>query len=279
MVDIDARKKRIASFLTNNPGFAQAFPKQYERTKMLLRDSKQPKKDYRGSTGPSWLKDILAQAVRNRQVICSLTPTVEIITSGSSALYHGYPTLNALVAAAASASQGAATKQVITGALSVAIASVNSAATNNIPGFGWRLRIAASQTNFAFRAMRIDVGPIVNTAGVFTCPNPVLTAFIAPRRLPVDLIVLSPANAGSFMTIVPSAQGDLAAGATSAQPGLLVGIVDANHFASIESLNGRDLISRPVNQGPPLRDESLMDAVYDGEEDDPAGERVFSGIR
>jgi hypothetical protein len=141
--------------------------------------------------------------------------------------------------------------------------------------FGWRLRVTASMLNFDFRPILVDIGPILNTGGTLTVPNPVVSLALVTRKLPIDMIVISPANAGGQATIVAGQQDEvIATTTTSATNGISVrSLGTATVFASFESLNARDLVGRPVSgqigggmsEGVQtgIRDEEEEDAVYD----------------
>jgi hypothetical protein len=177
--------------------------------------------------------------------------------------------------------QGESRKSFVQGNLNSNLFNVTAGtATAGIATFGWRIRLTASQLNFAFRPFIIDIGPVLNTAGVLTIPTPVITFAVQARRMPVDIFVISPANAAGLATIVPGVQDEIvAAAATTLRSGVLIRTIsDASTFGVIETLNARDLVSRATTFGELCRD---GDAFSDGgepvvENDD---EGYFSGIR
>lgn len=140
--------------------------------------------------------------------------------------------------------------------------------------FGWRVRLAGSVTNFSFTPLRIDVGlPSITGGGAapttnqnvapatLTAANTVLSLIVFPRRTPVDLLILSVGNAGGVATVVPGLCDQVVAysatATTATQNHCIVNsdyaVQNASMFATIESLNSRDLIARspaPKEGGP-----------------------------
>jgi hypothetical protein len=223
-----------------------------------------------------------------RQLAVSATPMTELIILNASTPFHGYKGLRELVTACFAAVQGEARKTLVTGSLGANLFNATAgAALAGIPTFGWRIRLTSSQLNFAFRPFIIDIGPILNTAGVLSIPTPVITFAVQPRRLPVDIFVISPANAAGLATIVPGMQDEvILTPLLSSRSGVLIrSMADATQFGIIETLNARDLLSRAssFNELCAPNDEDIFegrDAVYDEpESEDQDEEGYFSGIR
>jgi hypothetical protein len=244
------------------------------RQGMMLRPRSSASRGYRGTGVDSWLKNVIDMMVSSRQVAVAATPGTEIEVQNASAVYHGYKSVHEFRSACLAAVQGAADKETRSGALSAAVTCVNNGtAAAGFDVFGWRLRLTASQNNYAFRPFIVDVGPVLNTAGVFTVPSPIITFAVYSQRLPCDLFVVSPANAGGLATIRPGTHNQTTATTqTTTQNGILVRtLADANTFAVISSLNARDLVSRAGAWG--CADEE------DSEEDFLGGTEVYPGIR
>lgn len=235
---------------------------------------------YRSNMGGIWLQSALNKIIETQQVAVALTPMTELTVINQSALQHGYKSMRELATAAYSAVQGesrkafnaavsAATTAVLSGALSADVFSGLAGATAafGIKTFGWRVRITASQLNFAFRPVQIDVGPLTGNAGpAQLLPTPVLSLAIVPRRLPVDVVILSPANSAGLFTLVPgSVQSVVGTTGTTDSNGVAIrSLSDATAFAAIESLNMRDLTSR-LAEGNLPKDEAfggMRDASY-----------------
>jgi hypothetical protein len=236
---------------------------------------------YRSASNQMWLQEMIRNMAANRQLVVSATPLTELVILNASTPFHGYRSQRELVTACFSAVQGESRKSFVQGNLNSNLFNVTAGtATAGIATFGWRIRLTASQLNFAFRPFIIDIGPVLNTAGVLTIPTPVITFAVQARRMPVDIFVISPANAAGLATIVPGVQDEIvAAAATTLRSGVLIRTIsDASTFGVIETLNARDLVSRATTFGELCRD---GDAFSDGgepvvENDD---EGYFSGIR
>lgn len=246
------------------------------------------KSGYRGSANRSWLTNAFQAMIATKQFAVTLTPYSEIAVTNASAVQHGYSSLRGIITGAQAAVRGAANKDIQSAALSAAVFNVTAgAAATGIRTFGWRLRLTASALNYAYRPFIVDVGPVLNTAGVLSIPSPVVTFAVISRRMPCDVIVLSPSNAAGLLTIVEGTQAEVvAAAATTTNNGISVrSLGDANSFAVFETLNARDLISRPtqlVGEGACSDEEE--DAVYDtlmdeAEEEEDDGLDTFPGIR
>lgn len=210
---------------------------------------RRPPGTYRGSARIPWIWAALQAMVRSRQLMVSLTPYCEIKVINASAVYHGYKSIGEVQSAAYAAVQGEPQKDVRSAALSANFFSANTGVTSDgIATFGWRLRITASSLNFAYRPIFVDIGPVNNAAGTLTIPTPVVTIALFPRRLPLDVVVFNVANAAGYFTIRPGrSNNNVDAGVTSAFNGIGIrSLADANTFGVIESLNSRDLITRPA---------------------------------
>jgi hypothetical protein len=174
--------------------------------------------------------------------------------------------------------QGESRKSFAQGNLSANFSNIaNGTAAPGIPVFGWRIRLTASVLNFAYRPILIDVGPVLNTAGVFTVPTPIVSLAVQGRRLPIDVFIISPANAAGLATIVPGVQDEvIATTTTTVRNGIVIRtLADANTFAVIETLNARDLVTRGTAFGALCADE-------DGDFEAPTlsdSEGLYSGIR
>jgi hypothetical protein len=239
----------------------------------------QARSGYRGSANEAWLQEVLAKMASSRQLAMSETPMTEIVVTNAAATFHAYSSLKELMTACYAAVQGESRKSFASGALSASLFNMTAGtAAAGIKTFGWRLRFTASQLNFAFRPISVNIGPILNTAGVLSIPSPVLSFQFISRRMPVDIIVISPANAAGLATITQGSQDDVVlTTTTSANNGVqVVSLADANTFATIETLNARDLIARPTQ----LLGNSSSDAVYDDDERyGSGGSQPFGGIR
>lgn len=233
---------------------------------------------YRGSANKAWLQDALHEMAKTGAVAMSLTPYCEIAVQNASATFHGYASPDELITSCLAAVQGEARKDTRSSNLNANAANVtDGTAAAGIPVFGWRLRLTGSALNFAYRPFIIDVGPILDTAGAFSVPTPVITFAAIARRLPVDILILSPANAGGLMTIVPGTQADvIATTTTTSRSGVVVRTLsDTTQFAVFETLNARDLISRPTERRTSLVPQD--NDIY-GERDD-GGMEFYPGIR
>lgn len=206
--------------------------------------------NYRSAVGQPWVAPHLKAIAAKRQIALALTDATELNVVNESALFHGYSSLRELVTACYVAANGNPYKNYQRGTLSANLSSCPAAVTSgraDIFTWGWRLRITASSLNFTFDLITFKVGPVTNTAGVFdvSATNLVLEVATLPRRLPLDIFVLSPANAAGLMTVVPGAQNQaVTAGNTSTRPGIVIMAVDANTKGVIETLNQRDLTAR-----------------------------------
>jgi hypothetical protein len=226
--------------------------------------SGQQRQGYRGA-GPqgTWLDEAIYGWVKTRQVAISLTPGVEIVVTNASGVSHGYRDEDALVRAADSATRGNAVKTISTGTLSAPLTSIQATGSGGLVEsnvFGWRVRISASINYFNFAPYTISVGLI--TFGASQAPSistPVISFNVIARRIPIDILVLSPSNAGGVFTLVPGSSGTVGSSTTNptttAQSGLLISTATSNDSGTIESLNARDLMVRAgVGQNSQKRD-------------------------
>lgn len=244
---------------------------------------------YNSASGQPWLLPYFEQMVQTRQIISSLTPLTEIVLGNASAVFHGYSTVQQLYTACQSVINGAPEKaQGVAGAsdtdLTVSAAMnvrrytscVGTAALVGTPCFGWKMRVTASYNNFAFRPIKINVAKLQNVGGsinAVTTASAIATYYVRARRLPVDIIILSPGNAGGIFTITPGVMNErLTTGSTSNSVGLEIEIIDANTFVEVESLNARDLVQRTVLP-------AVQDAVYDHGDDPHGSQPMYPGIR
>lgn len=249
---------------------------------------------YRSSIGAPWLTNVLNEFVRTRQVAISMTPYVEIAVNNASALMHGYSGLTTLLDAANAAVQGnvskgfsansgvAAAVNGISNPLNTtdqfSVGGVNAATgTAGAVVFGWRVRLTGSLTNWAYRPIQMSIGQPTVTAGAITQVAPVFSCIIVARRLPVDIFVLSPSNAGGVFSISPGRSSDILGNNDTLAAFNIVKVTnlsDANTFVTFESLNARDLMSRLGPVG------CASDAVYDGAGSEiGSGDDVYPGIR
>lgn len=237
--------------------------------------------NYRSSSGQAWLQGMLRMIIASRQLVVSATPLTELVITNASTPFIGYRSMRELVTACYSAVQGESRKSYVQGSLNGTLVNIaNGTAAAGIPVFGWRIRLTASVLNFAYRPILIDIGPILNTGGtVFTVPNPVVSFAVQSRRLPVDIFVISPANAAGLATIVPGTQDDITATTTTtARSGVLIRTLsDANTFGIIETLNARDLVARATSFGELCASDEDDDEVGPGTSSDEEG--FYSGIR
>lgn len=249
---------------------------------------------YRTSIGEIWLRQALLAMVATQQIAISLTPDAELVVLNDSAVQHGYRSYSDLITAFTAVVQGAAQKRIgVSLAAGVALTPslplnadlfsgfVGAAVTEGVRVFGWRIRLTASQLNFPYRPIQIDVGPLVGAAGpTVSLPNPVLSLVVTPRKAPVDVIVLSPSNAAGLFTVtVGGSASTVAAPAdTTVSNGVAIrSIADANVFAMVESLNQRDLTKRVIGGASVEADFSgFYDNVFPGMRD---SNEVFPGMR
>lgn len=241
---------------------------------------------YRSAVGTSWIAAAMAAVAASRQVALAMTPDCELTLLNDSAVFHGYSDLSQLLTACYAATNGAVGKVLGAAdtndtALSLSLplsmapgtdglfSGVAAAtATNGQRVFGWRLRLTGSLTNFSFRPIQVDVGRVTGAAGpVQTIASPVLSIAVVPRKLPVDLIVLSVANAGGLMSVTEGQSGyGSGASGTSAFNGLVIrGTSDSNVFGTIESLNARDLMDRSLRQIKPQKDNEFFEGIRDAD--------------
>jgi len=215
---------------------------------------------YRSSVNTPWILGALNKMATTRQAVLALTPNCEIAVDNASAVFHGYGSLRELYTACTAVCQGSAQKSVgaalsgnTTGLVSAqamsgaafAVTNKTIAASDTNTVFGWRVRITAAVTNFAYRPVRVQVGTVVASATALAAPtSPVLSFLVIPRKLPVDVIVLSVSNAAGYFTVVPGFINNSLGTTLSVQTICSPDTVDANTFVSFESLNARDLISR-----------------------------------
>jgi hypothetical protein len=237
------------------------------------------------SLGEPWLKRAISALAHTKQVALSLTPDTDLVVLNNSAVLHGYQKKAGLDTSMLAACQGESRKSVGAAdtndtaltpgglALSADVFSgiANATFSEGIAVFGWRIRVTGSFNNFAYRPLQIDVGTILGAAGpVQTMPaaNVVLSLLAFPKRLPVDLLVLSVSNGAGLFSVVPgSMQSQSGVANTTTRNGIAArSLADANTFATFEGLNQRDLIARFGS----------CDGVLDEEEEDAP---VFSGIR
>lgn len=232
----------------------------------------------RSSIGDAWMHRGLSLLSRTKQLAAAMSRGVEVNVTNASMLQHGYSSMRELASAAMIATGGESRKDYRQGALNANVSNVLSGASAlaGITVFGWRIRLTGSFNNFSYRPVTIQIGPVLNTAGVFTVPNPVLTVVVTPMVLPADIFVLSPANAGGLATIYGGTQAEtLVTLTTSARNGVVIeSIGEANTFGIIETLTQRDLIARPTNQS--IED---MDGVPNPIPETFEGNVGFGGIR
>jgi hypothetical protein len=240
---------------------------------------------YRGSQNEAWLTKAVRAMTACKQIALSLTPNTEIVVVNNSCLYHSYVTQQELGTALMTAARGESRKSLSPtagGALSANVFNCTAgAAAAGFAVFGWRLRVTASALNFDFRPILVDIGPVLNAAGVLSIPTPVVTLALLTRKLPIDVILVSPANAGGQATIVAGQQDEVVlAGATTASNGISVRSLGlATVFASFESLNQRDLNTRSVagQEGGSI-DQGITTGIRDEEEggsEDPDEDAVY----
>jgi hypothetical protein len=215
--------------------------------------------------------------VATRAIAASLVDGVTIVVTNGSAVYHGYPTMPKFENALAIACRGVGNKSFATGPLNANVVNVTAGtAAPGFPTWGFRIRLTGSPTNYARRLHLVDIGPILNTAGVLSCPNPVVTLGVQGTAAPIDLIALSPSRATGLMTVTEGVQDAVvAAGATTPGNGVLIrSIGDVNTFAEIESLTQLDLLSRPVACDPASesQDAKAYGPVWGGIRDEDAEE-------
>jgi len=214
------------------------------------------------AAGWAWLQPYLQRAVKTRQVAFSLTPGCEVTLINDTAMYHGYDSLRSMITACHAAVAGSSGKRkggvieannagFTNGSVplttDVGSAGDAAAAAAGVGCFGWRVRISGSFSNFAYRDMVIATGILSNVTatGLLSITTPVLQLVVTPRVIPADIFILNVANAAGYGTIVPGNTGQLlAADGDTALNGVLINLVDATTFASIESLNARDLLTR-----------------------------------
>lgn len=241
---------------------------------------------YRSAVGASWIATAMSAIAASRQVALAMTPECEVALLNDSAVFHGYSNLSELLTAAYAATGGAVAKVmgvadtndtslVLSAALSMAPGSdglfsgyAGATASEGTAVFGWRVRLTGSLTNFSFRPLQIDVGKVTGGVGpVQTIASPVLSIAVIPRKLPVDLIVLSVANAGGLMSITAGGSGTVSGtSGTSTRNGLVVrGASDSNIYATIESLNARDLMDRSLANMRASKDAEFFEGIRDGE--------------
>lgn len=195
-----------------------------------------------------WLIPGLRKMVETKAVAVALQREVNITVVNASLQQHGYQSMDELVTAFIAASQGDGAKDVRQGALNANVSNMlDAAASPGIDVAAWRLRLTASDLNFAKRPIFVSIGRVLNTAGVFSVPNPVVRFVVYANRAPADIIVLSPSNANGLATIIRGTQAEsFPTTVTSARNGVVIeNLGDANTFGIIESLNSRDLIAHP----------------------------------
>jgi hypothetical protein len=218
-----------------------------------------------GSLSQAWMNEILIQMVKRGVPIISLTPGAEIVTVNNSAVKLGYTSIDQLMVAINAAVQGQATKAIggagnntletfakgITGASMAE--NVSGTQFDSLTGtyvFGWRIRVTASELNFARRPIVIDIGNMTSDATATTISSPVFTALVYPTsKAPIDIVVLSVSNASGLFTVVPGDCGNgIGANNTTGTGRNSVALraytSDTVHFANVESLNARDLLKR-----------------------------------
>jgi len=237
--------------------------------------------------GNVWVGEAINKTVQTGDIAVSLTPGVEIVVVNNSALKHIYRNKEAFLTAIYAQVQGSSQK-VIGAALGAGAALTVSGVALAAPIFsgifgaaqlagtpvaGWRIRLAASVTNNAYRVFEVNVGPIVGAAGLQTIPVPVLQLAIFTRTPAADIIVWSPQNGAGQFALAPGASNTTVLnGVTSAGNGISVNTIDANTFGDFESINARDLYPRfgacPV--GGALRDEEEDEEedMYDLEDEE-----------
>jgi len=195
-----------------------------------------------------WVIPAIQAMVNSKAVAVAFQPRVNITIVNQSLQQHGYTNQKELVTAMVAACQGDGNKSVLTGALNANVSNIiNGTAAPGFDVAAWRIRLTASMLNFAFRPIFVNVGPVLNTAGVWTCPNPVIRFIVLAERAPVDILVLSASNANGLATVVRGVSGETTATTTTTtRNGVVVeSLGDANTFAMIESINARDLIAHP----------------------------------
>lgn len=251
---------------------------------------------YRSATGGSWLTPFMQRLANTRQLAMSLTPYCELQIMNASALYHSYTSAQSLVSACMTAVAGENRKQVTNGALSANLYSVAptgaTGALANFAAFGWRIRLTASLLNFDYSPFTINIGPVAYSATgaalTITPGTPTFTILATPRRLPVDILVLSASNAAGLATVVAGSAGVCGTSDLTAVniPSCWVTLKSSSFSGVIESLNQRDFISRGNPCGArdafsEVQEDAVYDAVYDdsGDEDDDDDDAGFAGIR
>lgn len=222
---------------------------------------------YRSQVTRSWLLDALGVMAKHGIVAMSLTPGVRIQVTNAGCRLHGYGGPDRLVNACMTAVQGAyrkiyaayaggANTTPVAAAMDAARWGVGEDATTAVEGdfvFGWLCRIAASQLNFRLQTFTVKVGPVTIAGAQQVMAAPQIELAVTPSRIPIDLIVLSVANAGGIGSVIPGRHGDVytaAAGSAGRNVIMSDSAADANQFVSFESLNQRDLMAALANVAP-----------------------------
>lgn len=254
---------------------------------------------YRSAIGDIWLKEAFRGILVTQQAAISLTPDCEVVVLNDSAVQIGYSSVEELIVAIQTVVQGDPRKRIgVAATAGTALVPSDTLAADRFSGvvgatpsegvrvFGWRVRLTASQLNYSYRPIQIDVGPIVGAAGpVQDITAPVVSFAVIARRFPADLIVLSPSNGAGIFTIVRGGSSQVTdATSTSVSNGLAVrSIGDASTFCMIESLNQRDLTRRAVVPASSVGLTSRsMDGKWGGVYDEVfpgMRDEVFPGIR
>lgn len=121
-----------------------------------------------------------------------------------------------------------------------------------------RVSVSASDLNNAYPKIQIDIGTIVNTAGVLGMASPILSLGVESLLRKLDVLVLIPSvGVGSASVVEGSFKQGLVAGASSNGYGVCVRAIPggANYIVSMEPINDRDLQARP-RVGSRMLDES-----------------------
>jgi hypothetical protein len=226
---------------------------------------------YRGSNARPYAGSLLGAAAKTGQVAVAISGDTEIVMRGYFPKYHGYNTLAAIQTAAQVACQNASAK-FFTSSLSgtapfsaslgvLGITGIGTAVPST-PVWGWKVKVAASLTNFSFAPININiVDSITTAAGAISALGNTVTSFtVMPNRNPMEILVLSTAPGSSYASLSTGSIGaTLASSATTL--GNFIQVVPGSastDIVTIEGLNARDLM---VTGNANAR-------VYDREEED-----------
>lgn len=198
----------------------------------------------------------LAAMAKNRAIAVADATRATIRVINSSFVQHGYSSLSSLVNGARIAAGGASEKGIVNSAMGSAVSSADTAVAASLVGsvrcFGWKIRLTASVLQFSGAPYFLNVGFPTGAVGagqqnaLVSDSNAIFRLAVYAIRPPVDVFVLALSNGAGFGTLVPGAVNEVCAVSTQ---GTLLAVsaaaVTADNNITIETLNERDLISRP----------------------------------